>query len=362
MGRATLIVILGLMGVLGILQLSLNDSSNSSTKNAVSNYSKQYARNIAHSEVNRLASYLSADSTFRSSTFFVNNVLDGYTRSTVKDTIINEAKRIVIYSIGYYNSEMVGVRVILKPPSREEIPDFMSGYALISGGNFKMSNGTIRDCCNPNKNANLHTNGNFTQTDGTIYGFAHHVGGYSDKNVLPPDNPDGLPVHKQVSSITIPAWKLSDFNNQITDTYNSNLSINGPFALGTFSNPKVIRVIGDLTLGSSTNITGYGIFVVQGKATGSGGATINQMDPNKINVAIYSELDMSFSNGSYSNILLYSNAKVKISNGFITGSVVSVGDSEMSNGGIYHKSASSVLVPSSWKTGDKRAKAIAYYE
>jgi hypothetical protein len=363
MGRAALIVILGMMGVYGLLQVSLSDRSNSSTDNAVDHYSKQYARNIAHSEINRLSEYLCKNPTYRSSTNIINNVLDGYTATTVKDTTIGGEARIAINCLASYSGENITVKTILKLPEPGGVPPFINDYAVASGSDFTMTNGTI-DNSDPTKNGNIHTNANFKQNNGNIYGFVNHVGTYSAKTVAPPDNPYGLPEHQVVSPITIPPWSLADFAGRITDTYTSNLSINGAFPLGTLSNPKVINVKGNLTLGSSTNMTGYGIFLVEGDVSGSGGASITAMDPNKINVGIYNTGKMSFSNGDYANMLLYSNTEIKISNGRITGGAVSTGKFTMSDGAIHYKASSSVLVPTDWKTGDGsgRVKAVAVYE
>ena len=362
MGRALIIIILGMMGTLGILQISMNDRSNTSVESAVDNYYQQYARNMAHSEINRFIDYLSKNPSFRSSNKLVNNVFEGYTVTTVTDTVINSNLRVLISALGYYGGETVDVRVVVKLPEAADVPEFLTDLALASGGNYKMSNGVIQNCCDAGKNANVHTNGDFDQSNGTIYGFVSHSGSYSDKNVLPPDNPYGLPVHSQVSPISIPAWQLSDFAGTITDSYYSDLKINGTFNLGTLANPKVIYVDGKLELGSKAEISGYGIFVVEGEVKGSGGATINEMDPNKINVAIYCTDKMSFSNGSYANLLLYTNSEFKISNGHIYGSAVAVGKAEMSNGGIYHKALSDNLVPNTWKSGSSRSQILAWYE
>ena len=363
MGRATFIVILGMMGLFTYTQLTLNQNSTSSSENAIDLYSKQVARNIAHSTLNHLKSYLSENKSYRVVNYVQEDIFEGYVQYNIKDTIVNGEDKVVIHSIGCYNDVEVPVVAVLDIPDLNNIPNYFTDYVLAANGDFNQTNGFFANCCNINVNANIYTGGNFNQSStGSIFGFVKYVGSHSQNGIIsPPDNPSGLPESQNISSITIPPWNISDFTSSITQTFSTGLTINSSFTLGTSSNPEIIHIIGDLTINSSASLNGFGLFLVEGHVFANGGATIPQMDPDKINVAIYSTLNMVISNGTYPNVMFYTNSDFQITNAIITGHVISLGNSEMVSGGLYHKGANPILLTST-ENAKKRAKVISYYE
>jgi hypothetical protein len=364
MGRATLIVILGIMGIFSFTQLTLNQNTNISSENAIDLYSKQVARNIANSTVNRLKAYLNNNSGYRLVNYVQEDIFDGYVQYNIQDTSVGGINKVVINAIGGYMDNEVSIIAVLELPENGSIPEYLEDYALICNRDFNQTSGVFANCCNSNINSNIYVGGNFNQSNsGSILGFVKYVGSFCRNGIInPPDNPSGLPESQNIPSLTIQPWDIADFTSSITQTFSTGLTINSAFALGTSSSPEIIHVVGDLTINSSAELNGFGLFLVEGHVFANGGVNIPTMDANKINVAIYSTLNMVISNGSYPNIMFYTNSDFQITNASITGLAISINNSEMVSGALYHKGANSILLPPSMVEERHRTKIISCYE
>ena len=138
MGRATLIIVMGLAIILSFIQLSLNSSSNAATELVMENYSRTVARNIAHSELNRLTAYLSDNPTYRCESMIEKNVFSGTANYTVKDTIIDGEGLIAITSIGQADGQYIQVDAIVN--TKAVLADLIKDYAVACGNHYKMDN------------------------------------------------------------------------------------------------------------------------------------------------------------------------------------------------------------------------------
>lgn len=360
MGRATLIVLVGMFGILSFIQITLNDSSNSITEKTTSMYLKEVSRNIAHTQLNKLMTDISNDNDYRCKNYSQDNVFNGTVRYRVRDTSIAGEDRVVINSIGIYDGVEVSIFAIVNIPALI-IPEFMSDYALASNGDCTLNGGFVKNCCDATVNANVYTGGSFQNGAGNnVYGFVHHVGSFSGSKITPPDNPDGDPVHEVVSPKNIPRWKMSDFVSIITQTISGDLTITGPFNLGTLANPEFIKVTGNMQCNTGTEILGYGAFIVEGNVSFNASANIPPMDPDKINVAVYSMQDIDIANGTYANLMFYSNKNFKMWGGDVTGFALAYGTLE-TKGKFRHKNVEPTLLPSSMTSGG-RVRLISLYE
>ena len=364
MGRATLIIVVGVAIILSFVQLSLNSSSNTSTELVMENYSRTVARNIAHSELNRLTAYLSDNPTYRSETIIENNVFSGTANYTIKDTVIDGEGLIAITSIGQADGQYIQVDAIVN--TKAVLSDLIKYYAVACGNHYKMDNvSTLTNSLYPSsKNANVICYSDFNN-DGKIAGFADY--GNSNKNngsVIPPDNPESLSAINNVTPSTFPLTNVSDFSSMITDYYSGSLDIGTPFSLGTESNPRVVHVDGTLKFLSSAVISGYGIFIAE-EIDCRYGATFNTPDINKINISMFSFNKIKFDAGTYKNLFIYANTDIEIFNSTFVGQAVAADhDADIKNSHVYYLGANTNILPPTLVIGSSngRAQVVSVYE
>ncbi|MGE5457093.1 MAG: hypothetical protein ACM3RX_01930 [Methanococcaceae archaeon] len=322
MGRMLLIVIMGLGILFTVINFSVKKSNVRMIESSATQYKRVQAKAIASSGVELATMKLSQDTNW--TTGVLNLPMNGGFLSLSVASYPSKGLRVVT-SKGFFKDAAGNVvikdsavaTIQTKLPPAGGTPVFMSN-ALTSEGNISLNgNVEIKDDNNPLWNANVHTNGSFTMNgNNSIEGFLTTAGtassnppGSLNSKIVPNQNPDKLPLsHYQVPKITIPAFNASDYIAKAAIVNTGNEIRNGTTTLGTKDNPKIWYVAGDLNL--SGNITGYGIFIVQGNINMNGNVNIISKDPNGNSLALYAHGDVNLSGNVNINAQLYSDRNV----------------------------------------------------
>lgn len=156
MGRFAILLVLGGALTFGIINLSMNAISNSTTENALSKYQDDQARNIANSAVEMIISKIADQPEFRTSVPESISLFDGTATYTVKDTLVSSSS---LYANSLSNAPTGYSQKIYSPDKINRagfyIPEFSSVFTLITGNNGE----TMSDGGNDQHGDNQHGQG-----------------------------------------------------------------------------------------------------------------------------------------------------------------------------------------------------------
>lgn len=265
MGKAIIILAIGMSFIISILIFSLNKNSDTGLQTAVDSYSNTNSRLIANSGIEIYLEKLRRNKSL-SGTFMNNSLMNGS-----YDMYIYGSDTIEVKSVGHFNS--VNHTSIVKA-SREDIK-----FPGINAAVYVSSN-----------NTDLHLNGNMT-----INGYDHDING----NFIDSSGVSGIGVDNATDSAFVTDSLTSKVSGGISGTGGSpsvdvvndttdwlTLTENYIFAadttlptgtyttgtvLGTQSNPIITYCSGDVSL--SGTAYGYGIMIVNGNLSMSGNFT-----------------------------------------------------------------------------------------
>ncbi len=385
MGRMILILILGAAVLFSISSINTANSNLAMADSTYVENQRLQAKDYAYSGVEMAVMKLSNDTTWGGVSS--EELKSGSVKISVKNTTskyfngpsdnLKDAK--LITSIGYAGQQSFTLRSVIQLPVSADtingVPGFMD-YAICTGDNLSLNgNVDIQDDNNPQWNANVHTNANFQMNgNNTIKGFLTYYGTAQsnpsqrmNSNIVPNQNPDGLPNYYQDSLVTIPTFNPDEYKSKAALVYPTNKTISGNITLGTKDNPEIIYVGGDLTLNG--NISGYGVFIVKGNILLNGNVTVNSVDPSGSSVGLYTAHDLN-ANGNvkiYAQILTGGNANLN-GNCKVYGSVTTEGTVNFNgNVNIYYRPAAGALTTPFWSpkivegNGLVRPKVISFY-
>ncbi len=385
MGRLIIILILGAAVLFSITSVNTANSNLIMADSTYAENQRLQAKDYASSGIEMAIMKLSDDTTWSgvlnkqlksgSVNITVNNTKSKYFKGPSNNLLCAK----LITSIGFAGEQSYTIRSVIQLPIADDtvkgVPGFMD-YAVCTGDNLSLNgNVNIQDDNNPQWNANVHTNSDFQMNgNNSIKGFLTYVGkAHSnpakrmDSNIIPNQNPDGLPNYYQDSVVTIPSFNPDEYKSKAAQVYPTNKTISGNITLGTKDNPEIIYVGGDLTLNG--NVSGYGIFIVQGNILLNGNVTVNTLDPEGSSVGLYTAHDLN-ANGNvkiYAQILTGGNANLN-GNCKVYGSITTEGTVNFNgNVNIYYRPAAGALTTPFWSpqvkkgNGLDRPQIISYY-
>ena len=303
MGTSSLIYVMGTMLTFLIISNSILSVQSDQSTMAIGRYKTCAARNANSAVVNMLSTQVSANPSYRATTFTTINCLNGYALYRVVDTLVSPDSLVKIEVRGNFSGETkVTIAYFLKPTVTATVPTAFT-YASASQGNISLSGNAeiLPDPAFPTANANVQTNGSFSiGGSANISGFVSYAGSFSGSTskITPTTNPGGLPVASKVAPVTIPTFNPDDYLAKATTVYAGDLNVSGAFNLGTKASPAIIYVGGNFNMSGGASVTGYGIVIVKGNVQMSGHCTFNTMDPGTSTFGCYAAGDIQLSGTS----------------------------------------------------------------
>ncbi len=152
------------------------------------------------------------------------------------------------------------------------VPAFM-GRAGTIRGNLEIQNNFTLTSVDPERNADVQTNGNFTLKSHvtTMTGFGLYGGNVVYENgqtaaqaFRPNYNPTNLPTAQRVPAVPFPTFLAATYLPLQTRLTTGELQLNGNYTLGTRENPTIWYVNGTIRTTGPVTISGYGVFIVSG--------------------------------------------------------------------------------------------------
>ncbi len=218
-------------------------------------------------------------------------------------------------------------------------PDYMD-FALHVNGNLELFEDSYLGSLTAN--ADVHVNGDLS-LDGNgqaVLGFGNVVGNampaWDLNDVFSPlFNPLGLLGFQEADSVQGPVIDPSSLHAQADVVINNSLTIEeyAEIPLGTYLQPKIIYVEGDLTINTdSLDIVGYGAFVVEGdvfiNAHLQVDADLGECDGLGIALLVYAAGDIDLYGNSYGYFMTASD--LNLNNGSVlVGGAVATGNAEV---------------------------------
>jgi hypothetical protein len=262
-------------------------------------------------------------------------------------------------------------------------------YAFLANDNLTL-NGTVGiKSLDSTINANIHTNKSLTSNGNKVL-----VEGYGtfvppgtgvvnpqksvDTVFDPNDDTNGAVQNLQPgSTITPPLVKASSYYGIATKIDNGNVSLSSSIdfqalaaslgkTAGTAANPFIWVVNGDLYLGGTMSITGYGMFVTTGNITVNGNISGNVSPDNETRLGYFSEKNITMNGGSSITGQLSANENVTLSgNVNLTGAVTAGTVNSTVNGTVditFAGVAEQIVKPGFTKVVPEGVRLIAFSE
>ena len=267
MGKAVIILAVGMSLIISMLIFSLNQNTNRGLKTAVDSYSQTKARLISNSGIEIYLEKLREDKSL-SGNFLNNSLMDGS-----YDIYIYGGDTLKIKSIGYFNGT---THTSLATATRQAI-DFPSINSAIY-----VSSNTI----SLNLNGNVDINGNDHDINGNLVpgtsvpGFG--VDNATDSAYVINNIKSKISYSIQGTGGAPSVHTVNDTTDWLTLTKNlifaADISLpSGTYStgtvLGTAADPKITYTTGDVDLSGSAY--GYGILIVNGNVSMSGNFTFH---------------------------------------------------------------------------------------
>src|SRR5687768_1578231 len=264
MGKLLLLIIVPVaLGMSTLLLSSARDALGSADNSLNRRSDEVVAREIALSGLGEaegsLLPAIARSTTYTGSRTFAASIAGGSYNATIATTGATHT----ITSTGTINghSSTVGrvYRALL-------VPGFM-GKAGTIRGNLEVQNNFTLTSVDPERNADVQTNGNFTLKSGVtnMTGFGLYGGNIVYENgqtaaqaFRPNYNPTGLPTARQVPPVPFPTFLAATYAPMATRTTVGELRLNGNVTLGTRENPTIWYVAGTIRTTGPVTVTGYG--------------------------------------------------------------------------------------------------------
>lgn len=376
MGKMMLILVVAFGVLFGLNALNIMQANTRMTVNAVDEYSHLQAKSLAESGIEYTVMKLALDTTWSSGVTL--QASSGTIQVGIQNTTsrypngpdVGEWGRLVT-STGRSGAESVTIRAVIQIPVTDGVPPWMK-YALISDEDLDLGGDImVQDDGNSSWNSDVHTNKDLSSNGSVIVeGF----GTYCDLLTLHPNiaarffapnyNPFSAPVTKKVPNIPIPIFDPSSYISIATQVFTgaSTTITASSLQLGSYDNPQIIYVEGDLFLSGS--FKGYGVFIVMGEVHVTGNVSTISVDPLGNNLGFYSAQSITFHGNSSATGQFYAVDDVVFSgNNVIHGLVVS--KSQMGFQGdvqIYYRPASENLTNPFWPGEVQRPVIVSYYQ
>ncbi len=255
------------------------------------------------------------------------------------------------------------------------LPPFFQ-YAVTSADDIKLEHVLLvehHDDPSERINASLFANKTLElKLDGvSVRGF-----GYAGSDVKPANradaaftpvyNPTGLPGHhSSVTQIEIDEFKAEDYQHLATRQTDGDLRLSGHYDLGTYEQPMVWYVQGNLKTDAPTTLSGYGVFLVKNSVEIKHDLTATGEDTR---LALYASGNLKAKDGVDLKLSgqLFSDGDVSIEASItLTGSITARGSVEFKSldagsSRLYYRRPSSLLTDLIWPMGggaNKRDKA-----
>ncbi len=376
MGKMMLILVVAFGVLFGINAFNIMQANTRMTVNAVDEYSRIQAKNLAESGVDYTIMKLAQDTSW--STASTLQAGSGTFQVDIQNTTsrypggpdVGEWGRLVT-STGSSNGQIVTIRAVIQIPVSDGVPPWMK-YALISdedldfGGNI-----SVQDDGNSSWNSDVHTNKDLSAAGSVLVeGF----GSYCDDITLHPNvasrffvpnaNPNSAPVTSRVPNIDIPVFDPAPYIAIATQVFRgASTTINASvLQMGSYENPEIVYVEGDLFLSGS--FRGYGVFIVMGEIHVTGNVSTISVDPLGNNLGFYSAESITFHGNASATGQFYAVDEVVFAgNNVIHGLVVSKDEmSFQGNVSIYYRPASENLTNPFWPGEVQRPKIVSYYQ
>lgn len=378
MGKMLLFIIVGLGALFALANINISQSKMRMVNNAVEQYEKTQAKNIASSGINLALMEISKDTNWTG----VNGVQMANGSGNLK-IVVSKTQSVYykgpamgqnnrqVASIGNVNGQVDTIFAVLNIPSTPGVPNFL-GYGLLSETSMTLNGGiNVRDDNNASWNANLHTNGSLTiNGNNLVEGFGSYSVSYTSNpakrintTFVPNVNPNSLPVHSKIPKVNIPDFNPDDYLTIANEITSGNLTISGNNSLGTKENPKIWYVSGNLTL--SGDITGYGCFVVKGSITLNGNVNITSVDPSGNNLGLYAKGPVTMNGNVTAKAQILSSSSITMNgNCKLYGLATAKGGFTMNgNINVYYRPALNQLTAPFWTSGKPGyPRIVSYYD
>lgn len=378
MGKMLLFIIVGMGALFALANINISQSKMRMVNNAIEQYEKTQAKNIASSGINIAMMNIAKDSTWSG----ISSLGMAGGSGTLKIVVTNTQSLYPngpamgqnnkqIASIGNVNGQKDTVWAVVNIPTTESVPQFMT-MGILSENSMTLNGGiNIRDDNNASWNSNLHTNGTLTiNGNNLVEGFGSYSVSYEsnpakriNSTFVPNVNPNGLPVHSKIPKVVIPDFNPDDYLGIADEITTGNLTISGSKTLGTKSEPKIWYVSGNLTL--SGNITGYGCFIVKGSITLNGNVDITSVDPSGNNLGLYAKGPVTLNGNVTARAQILSSSNITMNgNCKLYGLATSKANFVMNgNINIYYRPSLSTMTAPFWTAGTPlHPRVVSYYD
>lgn len=376
MGKMLLFVIVGMGALFAIANVNISQSKMRMLNNAVEQYEKTQAKNIASSGINIAMMNIAKDTNW---TGLSNLQMAGGSGTLTIDVTNTQSlypngpamgqNNKQIASVGNVNGQKDTVWVVLNIPTDPGVPRFMQ-LGILSENNMTLNGGiNIRDDNNASWNANLHTNSTLTiNGNNLVEGFGSYSNTYISNpakrintTFVPNVNPNLLPVHSKIPKIVIPDFNPDDYLTIADEITAGDLTLSGNRTLGSKDAPKIWYVSGNLTLSGS--ITGYGCFIVKGNITLNGNVDITSVDPSGNNLGLYAKGSVTMNGNVTAKAQILSSSNITMNgNCRLYGLATSRGSFVMNgNINVYYRPSLSQMTAPFWTSGTPAYPRIVSY-
>lgn len=378
MGKMLLFVIVGMGALFALANINISQSKMRMVNNAVEQYEKTQAKNIASSGINIAMMNIARDTNWTGLSDLAIaggtgelEIVVSNTQSLYPNGPAMGQNNKQIASIGNVNGQIDTVWAVLNIPTSASVPQFLT-LGILSENNMTLNGGiNIRDDNNVSWNANLHTNGTLTiNGNNLVEGFGSYSNSYIsnpakriNSTFVPNVNPNSLPVHSKIPKIVIPDFNPDDYLGVADEITTGNLVLSGNRTLGTKSAPKIHYVSGNLTLNG--NVTGYGCFIVKGSITLNGNVDVTSVDPTGNNLGLYAKGAVTMNGNVTARAQILSSSNITMNgNCKLYGLATSRGSFVMNgNINIYYRPSLTQMTAPFWSAGTPSyPRVVSYYD
>lgn len=303
MGKAVIIVLLGVIVIYGVTNLVINQNIGEMSEDSIETYMQTNARNLGNSAVEILKAKLGDDDEYRVTTAETMDLDGGSISYRVVDTSYAGQSLVKLDILSTYLEAVKKIDAFVKIVN--SVPSYMNKGVLSE--NKVVFNGNqlaVKDTNNPTQNADIHSNeevimnGSNFLMEGFVTSSGNVTLGGSNINVIPNSNPLGLsPIQEDVPEITIPNFVAANYLAKATLVYNSSRTFGGALILGTRKNPAIIYVKGKATF-NATLITGYGVVIAEDDIEVNGSVIVLSPDPLLSQFGLYTNKKVLVNNSN----------------------------------------------------------------
>lgn len=214
-------------------------------------------------------------------------------------------------------------------PTLAAVPKALQ-YAIMADGDLELNGTALIESDSSHVNADVHTNRGLEVSGlpNAVDGFGTYTGSKSfspigsESSIFSPNaNPEGESAVQQSGEVEVPSFDPAEHAGD-ADQSTSTVDWDGTEVVdfsslgsdaGTEDNPAIWYVDGDLNVSGSVEVQGYGIMVVTGSITVSGGAATSQASSPAGWMGLYADGDIDISDNTEIHGQLFANGDVSIS-------------------------------------------------